>query len=99
MAFNVKILKRAELEVNEAIVYYKDIQPKLAERFLTDYQNHLKTLKTIPYFEIKYQEIRKISLKKFPYTIHFSVDELSELVLIHAVTCDYQNPETTNVKP
>jgi|GEM_PF-5291710 len=57
MAFNVKLLKRAELEVDEAIVYYKDIQPKLAELFLTDYENQLKTLKTIPYFEIKYQEI------------------------------------------
>ena len=99
MAFSVKLLKRAELEVDEAIVYYKDIQPKLAERFLTDYENQLKTLNTIPYFEIKYQEIRKISFKKFPYTIHFSIDELNEAVLIHAVTCDYQNPETTKVKP
>jgi len=65
MAFSVKLLKRAELEVDEAIVYYKDIQPKLAERFLTDYENQLKTLNTIPYFGLNTRKLERFHSRNF----------------------------------
>ncbi|RZJ98707.1 MAG: type II toxin-antitoxin system RelE/ParE family toxin [Flavobacterium sp.] len=98
MAFKIIILKRAALEIDEAVFYYENIRLKLGERFLMDYENHLKYLTTLPFFEVKYNIIRKLSFKKFPYTLHFTVDENEKIVSILAVTCDYQNPDTTQLK-
>ena len=42
--------------------------------------------------------MRQIPLKKFPYTVHFQVDEFANIVYIESITCDYQNPENTRIK-
>ena len=51
MAFNVKTLIRAELELDEAIYYYENIQTGLGNKFFLDYENQLNTLYTFPFFE------------------------------------------------
>lgn len=98
MEFKVIIVERADLEIEEAYLYYENIQEGLGIRFVLEYEKYLKTLKNIPFFEQRYQAVRILPLKKFPYSIHFSVDELQSTVTIHAVICDYQNPETTRIK-
>lgn len=98
MAFKINILKRAELEIEEAVFYYENLKLKLGEKFLVDYKNQLKCLTTTRFFKVKYDVIRKLTFKKFPYTIHFTVDEDQKIVSIHAVTCDFQNPDTTKIK-
>jgi hypothetical protein len=98
MVFNVKTLIRAELELDEAVFYYETIRKGLGEKFILDYENQLNTLYNFPFFEEKYNIVRTLPLKKFPYTIHFTVDELEKIVSIQAVTCDYQNPENTRIK-
>ena len=70
----------------------------MGEKFLLDYKDHLNTLNNFPFFEEKYNIVRTVRLKKFPYTIHFTVDEFEKIVSIQAVTCDYQNPENTRIK-
>lgn len=98
MPFKVEILKRANLEIEEAYLYYESIQNGLGIKFIFEYENYLNTLYKIPFFEQKYNSIRVLPLKKFPYSIHFSVNETEKIVVIHAVTCDYQNPETLKIK-
>lgn len=98
MAFKVAILKRAELEIDEAVFYYESVQKGLGKRFVKEYQENLKRLKKIPFFAIKYSTIRILPLKKFPYTLHLSVDEKDKKVFIHALTCNYQDPNTTKLK-
>jgi len=53
----------------------------------------LKTIKTNPFFEVRYDGIRCLPLEIFKYMIHFSVDETNTTVLINAVISTYQNPE------
>ena len=98
MSFVVKILKRADLELEEIFLYYESISNDLADKFLSEYENHLNTLENIPFFEVKYNIIRKLPIKKFPYTIHFRVEENEKIVYIEALSCDYQDPNTTKVK-
>ena len=98
MVFNVKTLIRAELELDEAVFYYESIRKGLGEKYLFDYENQLDTLYNFPFFENKYNIIRVLPFKKFPYTIHFTINEAEKLVSIHAITCDYQNPKNTRLK-
>jgi hypothetical protein len=96
--YEIIIQKRAEIEVDEISIYYESLSEGLGTKFYFEFREYAETLKNIPYFQQRYHSIRILPLKKFPYSIHFSVDELQKIVTIHAVICDYQNPETTRLK-
>ena len=98
MAFNIQTLIRAELELDEIVYYYENIQNGLGNRFLIDYENLLDILESYPFFEQKYNIMRQLPFKKFPYTIHFQVDEFENIVYIESISCDYQNPASTRIK-
>jgi hypothetical protein len=96
--FEIIILVRADIEADEISEYYESISEGLGSKFYNEFQNYVETLKTFPHFEEKNNVIRKLPLKKFPYTIHFSMNEKEKIVSIQAVTCDYQDPNTTRIK-
>ncbi|MFD2908562.1 hypothetical protein ACFSX9_07410 [Flavobacterium ardleyense] len=96
--FDIEILKRAILEIDEISEYYESLVDGLGTKFYIELSFYIETLYHIPFFEQKYNSIRVLPLKKFPYSIHFSVNETEKIVVIHAVTCDYQNPETIKIK-
>ena len=98
MVFDVKTLIRAELELDEAVFYYENIRNGLGEKFLLDFENQLNTLYNFPFFENKYNIVRILPFKKFPYSIYFIIDEYEKKVFIQAITCDYQNPKNTRLK-
>lgn len=98
MAFKITQEIRAELELDEIIYYYENIQVGLGNRFLNDYEDLIDILETYPFFEKKYNIIRKLPFKKFPYTIHFQIDEFENIVYIESISCDYQNPSNTRIK-
>ena len=64
--FEIKVLKRAELEVDEISEYYELINEGLGSDFYNGYINYVETLKNIPFFEIKYNIVRKTSIEKIP---------------------------------
>jgi hypothetical protein len=96
--YKIIILVRADLEVDEIIDYYELVSKGLGIKFNNEFDDYVETLKTFPFFEEKYNIIRTLPLKKFPYTIHFTVDELEKIVSIQAVTNNYQNPDITRIK-
>ena len=96
--FEIIILLRADLEVDEIAEYYESLADGLGTKFFNEYQKYVDTLNTFPFFEKKYNIIRTLPLKKFPYTIHFTVDEINKIVAVHAVTSNYQDPNTTRIK-
>lgn len=96
--FRIIILTRAKLEADEAAEFYQSKRKGLGKIFYKEFRNAVETLKINPFFEEKYSGIRVLPLQKFPYCIHFSVDEENKKVLIHALTCDYQNPENIKIK-
>lgn len=96
--FEIVILLRAELEVDEIAEYYESLSDGLGTKFFNEYQKYVDTLNTFPFFEEKYNTVRTVPLKKFPYTIHFTVDEVNKVAAVHAVTSNYQDPNTTRIK-
>ncbi|PIF32083.1 hypothetical protein CLU81_2595 [Flavobacterium sp. 9] len=96
--FKLQILSRAKLEVDEAADYYENKSKGLGKTFYSEFKNYSKTLGNIPFFEEKYNIVRTLPLKKFPYTIHFTVDENKKIVSIQAVTSNHQDPNITRIK-
>jgi hypothetical protein len=96
--YEIIILVRADLEVDEISEYYESLSNGLGTKFYIEFEDYVETLKTFPFFEEKYNIVRTLPLKKFPYTIHFTVDENKKIVSIQAVTSNYQDPNTTKLK-
>ncbi|REG98893.1 type II toxin-antitoxin system RelE/ParE family toxin [Flavobacterium aquicola] len=96
--YKIIILIRADLELDEIIEYYELVSKGLGIKFNNEFDDYGETLRTFPFFEEKYNIVRTLPLKKFPYTIHFTVDENEKVVTIHAITSDYQDPNTTKLK-
>ena len=96
--FEIIILLRTDLEVDEIAEYYESLSNGLGTKFFNEYQEYVETLHTFPFFEEKYNTVRTLPLKKFPYTIHFTVDEVNKIVTVYAVTSNYQDPNTTRIK-
>jgi toxin ParE1/3/4 len=85
MAFTLVIDPRAIQDVQKAIDYYEEQQAGLGKRFETTLNKHLLILEKNPYFRIRYDQVRCIPMKKFPYMVHFTVDEKQAVVTIMAV--------------
>ena len=85
MAFTLVIDPRAILDVQKAIDYYDEQQAGLGEKFENALNKHLLILEKNPFFRIRYDDVRCLPVKKFPYMVHFTVNEDEQTVTIWAV--------------
>jgi plasmid stabilization system protein ParE len=73
-------------DIEEAKDYYENIQKGLGKRFVNQLQIALLSLKRNPFFaSVRYDDIRCVQIKRFPYLIHYHVDEKDFIVTIIAV--------------
>ncbi|SNR35375.1 hypothetical protein [Flavobacterium sp. ov086] len=76
MIYKIVIVEEAKIDYKKSLLYYKNIHPKLAIRFNDSFKKSLAIIKKDPLlFQIKYDTIRIIFFKTFPYAIHYSIYE------------------------
>lgn len=93
MSFTIFIDHRALQDIREAIDFYNDRMTGLGEQFEASLFKQLFLLENTPFLRIRYDEVRCLPLKKYPYMVHFSVDEEKGQVSIWAVIHTSQDPE------
>jgi hypothetical protein len=76
MAFEVKLLPSASIDLESALAYYRVINTKLSQRFLKSFLELEILLSENPFFEIRYDFARTTQLKQFPYIVHFATHEV-----------------------
>jgi plasmid stabilization system protein ParE len=85
MPFKVLIEPRALADIQQAIDYYDSRQPGLGKKFEASVDKHFSSLSKNPFFQIRYKGIRCLPIKKFPFLIHFIIDEKRKVVFIISV--------------
>lgn len=90
--FEVFIHPEAENDLKKAYLYYREIDSKLAKRFLKITNITVRDLKKMPFFQVKYDNMRLRIIRKFPYAIHFTVDETKNIVSIYGIRFAPSNP-------
>jgi hypothetical protein len=93
MKFTLEFHPLVDRDVQEAITYYNSKKEGLGSIFYKALKVRYKSLKTNPFFQIRYQNIRCLPMKKFPYMIHFTLDEDSKTVFIEGVFNTSLNPD------
>lgn len=80
-------------DVEQAVDYYEEKQSNLGKRFAAHLQLTLNTIKRNPFFAtLRYEDIRCAGIKKFPYCVHYNINEDELLVTIIAVYSTYREP-------
>ena len=84
MTYKVIIIEEAMSDLKESLTWYKNINPKLAQRFLQAFKEGIALVRKEPlHFQIRYDDVRIMMLTTFPYLIHYSVD--SKTIIVKAL--------------
>lgn len=93
--YKLKFTPEAIDDIAGAAEYYDECQQGLGKRFRSEVKRKLKLIKEIPrIYTLRYGEVRFALLDVFPYAIHFSINEEKQIVQIHAILCQFENPYT-----
>jgi hypothetical protein len=95
MEFELLIQPPALDDIQEAIDYYDFQKDGLGEEFEEEEEvnNYLISISKTKFFQVRYDEVRCLPLKRFPYMIHYSVDEDKKLIIVRAVFNTHRSPE------
>lgn len=88
---NLRLLEPVQLELDEAVTWYAEQAPGLGDAFLLE---SLKVLKLIERFPDAWHpitpDIRRCRLKRFPYSVIYTMDASELLVL--AIAHQHRKP-------
>lgn len=85
MAYTIFIEPEAIDDIQEGIDWYNEQQPGLGRKFHEEVKAAFERLQETPFFQVRYDNVRCLSLHKFPYMVHFTLDETQQMVIVRAV--------------
>lgn len=93
MAYKLEIQDTAKSDILEAIDYYEFKQSGLGKRFLNAFKKKSRDIRLNPEgYAIKYKNVRMAVINKFPYVIHFQMDNSKKIISILSVFYGGINP-------
>lgn len=93
MPYLIVIEPDALQDVQQAIDYYDDQQIGLGEKFEAVLDTHLVSLEINPFFQVRYDDVHCLPIKKYPYMIHFTISEEDQTATVRAVFHTSLDPE------
>lgn len=94
MTYKYRFNPVAAYEYEDAYFWYSMISDKLGDDFLKVSEERIKLICNYPYrYRNTYRSLREISLKKYPYTIIYDIDEQRKTIIITAVYHHRRNPK------
>lgn len=94
MNYHLKIDVDAFKNIQETYEWYELQLKGLGSRYKNQTQKQINALKNDPYlFSLKYKTIRCKKIEKFPFLIHYQIDEKTKTVTVFAVFHTSRNPE------
>jgi len=91
--YKIIFLSDALSDIKEAMKWYNKQQAGLGKRLVADVQLSVSAIRQNPFIgSVKYMSIRTVSCSKFPYAIHYSIDELKGEVVITSIFHLRRNP-------
>jgi mRNA-degrading endonuclease RelE of RelBE toxin-antitoxin system len=91
--YKVIVGSTALLDIQEITNYYNKCLPKLGSRFQKVVKEQISTLKnSAESYNTRYSNVRCMLVRKFPYLVHFTIDDKKGTVEIFAVIHTSRSP-------
>jgi len=95
MAYKIIIGPLANLDITENIEWYNKAQAGLGTTFYNQIKQIINTIRKNPFaFAPRYKKIRTATLKKFPFMVHYFVNDEQESIVIISILHTSRNPKT-----
>lgn len=92
--YAIKIEPEAVSDIQEITDWYNEAKAKLGKKFRDAAIKQINSLNRHPQiFSVRYHEIRCMPVKKFPYLVHFFINEETRTVEILAVISTDRDPK------
>lgn len=99
MHYSLNYFEDALQDVKEAKTWYKEQQSGLDKQFAHSIKSTILFVQRNPFaFAVRYRNIRVAFPKKFPYGIHFYIDENIQQIVIIAIIHNKRNPKLTTTR-
>lgn len=86
-------------DMKEAMDWYEEKQAGLGNKFLASARTQINSLRNSALqYSIRYDDVRCMPMKKFPYMVHFRVNILEKSVKVEAVFNTWMNPANWTVR-
>lgn len=96
MVYNLTVSPRDQKEIEKAIDSYVPNYSDIPNKFIIQLESVYGSLKTNPFFRIRYKNVRSLKLKKYPYSLYFVINENRNTVKI--LSC-FHNKLDPNKQP
>jgi hypothetical protein len=94
MNYRLKVDPYARIELEDHIEWYNMKQAGLGNRLFNNIKEAFSRIEQNPFgYALRYKNTRAIPLKKFPFTIHYVIDEENKTIGILSFFKTHQNPE------
>ena len=81
MSRSLIFLPEAELDVNDAYWWYEEKDQGLGDDFLRSLEQAYSRITTHPQqFPLRFDDVRRILIRRFPYAVYFYYDEFNVYV-------------------
>jgi len=92
MSFSIVFTKGADKDISESMQWYELQKKGLGKRFFDKLYEKVEKIEKNPHlYAIRYNNIRCASIDKFPFLIHYSLDNTNIVVL--AILHTSRNPK------
>lgn len=92
MAYKVILSLKATSDIEDAFEYYASKSLQALKNLDKELDTAYNIISHNPHYKIKYKNVVGFPLKKFPYLLLYTIDELEQTVLIYAVFNTHLNP-------
>jgi plasmid stabilization system protein ParE len=92
--YKVKIDPEALNDIREITNWYNEAQSKTSKKFAETTIKQIDRLSKNPQiYSIRYKDIRCMLVKRFPYMVHFYINEIEGDVEVLAIISTHRNPK------
>src|SRR5690606_1209920 len=93
MSYKIKLLREASLDIKEIIEWYNEEKPGLGKRFYGSLKSRLNYIRKYPFHcQVGYRDVRNLLVDKFPYQVHYRIEEPDKSIIVFAVTHTSRDP-------
>lgn len=97
--FKLQIEQNALQDIQEITDWYNSQLKDLGSRFQKQLKIQINSLKTNPHiYALRYANVHCMGVKKFPFLVHFTINDDDFVVSIFAIIHNSRNPKIWEVK-
>jgi toxin ParE1/3/4 len=93
MVYKIIVSPRAQNEIVKAIDFYALHSVDAPNNFIIQLQKGYEILTLNPFFRVQYKSVRALKLKKFPYSLYYTIVEDKSCVRVLSCFHNKRNPK------